>query len=63
MTTEQPHRSTEVRHGIDCPKASHTRDGYLHGEDDDTPYDVDGLSYCGRCHRSLPDIGTRYCER
>jgi hypothetical protein len=39
---------------VTCEKVAHTRDGYLHAEDDDTPYDVDGVSYCGRCHRSLP---------
>jgi site-specific DNA-methyltransferase (adenine-specific) len=43
----------EIIHGSTCPKAPHTRSGYLHGEDDDTPYSVDGLSYCGRCHTSL----------
>jgi hypothetical protein len=40
-------------HGINCEKKPHIRTGYLHGEDDDTPYDVDGLKYCGRCHTSL----------
>ena len=34
-----------------CEKVPHTRDGYLHSEDDDGPYDVDGVKYCGRCHR------------
>lgn len=24
-----------------------------HAPDDDTPYDVDGVSYCGRCHHAL----------
>lgn len=43
-----------VVHGVTCEKVAHTRDGHLHAEDDDTPYDVDGVSYCGRCHRSLP---------
>lgn len=41
------------RHGIDCEKAEHSREGYLHAEDDDTPYLVDGASYCGRCHKAL----------
>ena len=40
-------------HGVDCPKMPHIRDGYLHGEDDDSPYDVDGYLYCGRCHYFL----------
>lgn len=38
-------------HGVSCPKAPHGPEGgYLHDEDDDRPYDVDGVSYCGRCH-------------
>ena len=41
------------RHGVDCPKMPHFGSGYLHGEHDDTPYDVDGASYCGRCHEGL----------
>ena len=46
---------TNPKHGVDCPKRFHDpiRTGYLHGPDDDTPYDVDGVSYCGRCHRVL----------
>jgi hypothetical protein len=36
-----------------CQKAPHTGTGYLHDADDDRPYDVDGVLYCGRCHRSL----------
>jgi hypothetical protein len=39
-----------IRHGFDCQKVSHTDAGYLHGMFDDRPYDVDGVSYCGRCH-------------
>ena len=42
-----------ITHGVNCPKAPHVGDGYLHGEDDDTPYDVDGVPYCGRCHHGL----------
>lgn len=42
-----------VRHGIDCYKFAHVGDGYLHGPDDDGPYDVDGVPYCGRCHLYL----------
>ncbi len=35
-----------------CVKLKHDPgvSGYLHGDDDDGPYDVDGLAYCGRCH-------------
>jgi hypothetical protein len=43
----------DIVHGANCPKKPHTRTGYLHGEDDDTPYNVDGLKYCGRCHTAL----------
>jgi hypothetical protein len=41
-----------VEHGRTCIKAPHQpmRTGYLHRADDDRPYDVDGLLYCGRCH-------------
>lgn len=42
-------------HGVICLKKSHDRldGGYLHAETDDTPYDVDGVQYCGRCHQAL----------
>jgi hypothetical protein len=33
-----------------CRKVPHIGEGYLHTEDDDRPYDVDGVLYCGRCH-------------
>ena len=43
-----------VIHGHSCKKEPHTfKRGYLHAEDDDTPYDVDGIKYCGRCHTFL----------
>ena len=45
--------SGRAAHGVDCPKARHLGAGYLHGEDDDRPYDVDGVTYCGRCHGLL----------
>lgn len=39
-----------------CRKEPHeARGGYLHAEDDDTPYYVDGLRYCGRCHHFLDE--------
>jgi hypothetical protein len=45
----------QITHGISCPKVAHTKgNGYLHDELDDTPYDVDGVMYCGRCHICLP---------
>jgi hypothetical protein len=37
-------------HGRDCHKVKHIGGGYLHDADDDKPYDVDGVMYCGRCH-------------
>ena len=40
------------RHGVDCNKAPHT-EGNLHDESDDTPFDVDGITYCGRGHAAL----------
>ncbi len=40
----------QAQHGRDCPKVEHHGGGYLHGADDDRPYDVDGAQYCGRCH-------------
>lgn len=43
-----------VMHGHSCEKVPHTfKLGYLHSEDEDTPYDVDGITYCGRCHTFL----------
>lgn len=42
-------------HGVTCQKAQHDpqRAGYLHEENDDSPYTVDGMRYCGRCHHAL----------
>lgn len=44
-----------LKHGENCNKFEHDPEGsgYLHDERDDTPYEVDGMSYCGRCHRAL----------
>ncbi len=43
-----------VMHGHNCQKVEHIfKIGYMHSEDDDTPYDVDGVTYCGRCHTFL----------
>jgi hypothetical protein len=42
-----------VIHGENCPKKAHIVTGHLHGEDDDSPYLVDGVYYCGRCHTAL----------
>ena len=42
-----------MQHGVNCTKEAHVRTGYLHDERDDSPYNVDGLPYCGRCHVAL----------
>jgi hypothetical protein len=42
-----------MQHGKDCEKVPHTGDGHLHAEADDTPYDVDSTTYCGRCHAAI----------
>lgn len=53
----------EVIHGVNCRKAPHVIDGvncgYLHAEDDDRPYDVDGMEYCGRCHCFMEIMGRK----
>ncbi len=41
-------------HGIECEKVVHIGSGYLHSENDDAPFEVDGAIYCGRCHFVLP---------
>ncbi len=43
----------DITHGVNCEKKPHVRTGQLHGESDDTPFDVDGVMYCGRCHVAL----------
>lgn len=42
-----------IQHPADCEKVPHTKDGYLHSETDDSPYTVDGVKYCGRCHYAI----------
>jgi len=44
-----------MMHGLDCAKASHYpgETGYLHALEDDGPYTVDGVEYCGRCHAAI----------
>lgn len=50
----QIHGWNMVQHGVSCEKVPHgNKTGMLHGPDDDRPYDVDGCSYCGRCHHAL----------
>lgn len=50
MTNELP-----IIHGTTCKKVKHIRSDHLHLEDFDGPYDVDGVTYCGRCHRCLDE--------
>ena len=46
--------TTKRVHGVNCVKRVHcSRRGYLHASGDDSPYDVDGVLYCGRCHEVL----------
>ena len=47
-----------------CEKVIHDGDGYLHHSDDDTLYYVDGVAYCGRCHKVMPchDLPKDECE-
>lgn len=40
-----------------CPKAIHIGTGYQHSGDDDSPYDIDGILYCGRCHHLCDKSG------
>ena len=51
-----PTDTDDIWHGVNCDKVLHGNDaGHLHGENDDSPYFVDGCKYCGRCHESLPN--------
>ena len=50
MTDRATDTASAALHGRDCPKTQHLGEGYLHASDDDRPYDVDGVVYCGRCH-------------
>ena len=60
LTTAQSQdaQGDERIHGKTCRKVVHGSTGYpvggyLHGDYDDSPYDVDGLKYCGRCHQCI----------
>lgn len=51
---DHPVYKTITIHGVNCPKYAHSNcGGYLHDAFDDSPYDVDGQMYCGRCHIAL----------
>lgn len=54
-TFEVPDLEPPVVHGKSCFKVGHdSKQAYGHDVRDDTLYDVDGVSYCGRCHVYLP---------
>lgn len=55
MNNSKYHSSnTDFIHGKTCSKADYDgAGGYLHLESDDGRYDVDGVAYCGRCHRAI----------
>ena len=50
-----PRWTSSPTHGKNCKKVLHSkhRSGYLHASEDDSPYNVDGVAYCGRCYRAL----------
>ncbi len=60
---EQPPTQPVVIHGVTCEKVFHNGpapwDGrralefYHHSRNDDGPYHVNGVDYCGRCHVRL----------
>ncbi len=50
-----------ITHGYNCKKAPHTlKTGYLHAEEDDSPYVVDSVTYCGRCHTFMVKYEQRF---
>ena len=50
-----------IVHGANCHKVKHSGndefDGFGHGENDDGPYLIYGIPYCGRCHRWVGSYG------
>lgn len=45
---------------LTCKKVPHIqKGGYLHAANDDSPFDVDGVMYCGRCHSAWPCSSSR----
>ena len=58
----QPAKLFIPMHGIDCRKVPHLPNwGYLHTEEYNGSYDVDGVEYCGRCHSAM-EIPVRYFQ-
>lgn len=47
-----------TNHGVDCRKVLHCCEGgysfgWMHHADDDFPYFLNNVKYCGRCHQAL----------
>ena len=55
--------SDPLYHGVTCEKRFHVGGEYLHGSSDDTPYNVDGVTYCGRCHQAISGTSAREAPR
>ena len=49
---ERPSQKPEdIPYLMTCQKVRHNEhSAYMHPPDDDGPYSVDGVKYCGRCH-------------
>lgn len=54
--------AAEQAHGRTCIKVPHIKSdgGYLHAPDDDGPFDVDNVWYCGRCHAAIPEPKVKF---
>lgn len=49
-----------ITHGRDCEKVEHGGViGHLHGAEDDREFSVDGVLYCGRCHKYFAPVERR----
>lgn len=48
---------------LQCKKVLHVGTGHLHGATDDSPYDVDGLLYCGRWGYAEETAKERFVRR
>ncbi len=40
----------KINPGLVCEKEVHNGKGYLHDAKDDSPFNMGGMTYCGRCH-------------
>lgn len=61
LADEPDAKPAEIVHGVNCPKLAHTSDTFQyldnHRHTDDGPFIVDGVPYCGRCHRQIENYG------